>query len=321
MADKLFPVLPGLTFSKVKYPDTGATLIQQSASGLEVRLSMRSRARWIFELTYSILRAAQSAPMLGRYTNADQIANFGRVINADTLTDNEFAVLAGFFMERQGAFGEWLFDDVNDNTVGLYQFGWGDGVSTQFQTTFDSAWQGLLPITAASVIYQDQSEYIAKALNAFAAMTSATIDASGIITFSSAPYNRQPLYFAAPHATPDGSATLYLGEQFGTGDGQTAAFQLTRTVGGFAQGYSEPIQNLNGSPTIWKNGVPVDPAKFSVSSLGVVTFVDTPALNAVLSWAGKFYFRCRFKQDTTQFEQFVSNFYKASKVEAVSLIL
>jgi hypothetical protein len=82
--------------------------------------------------------------------------------------------------------------------------------------------------------------------------------------------------------------------QFGTGDGSTTAFQLSRPIGGF--GAVDVIQNLNGNPTVYVNGTPT--SAFSVSSTGVVTFMVAPALNAVLSWSGQFYYLCRFSADT-----------------------
>ena len=44
-------------------------------------------------------------------------------------------------------------------------------------------------------------------------------------------------------------------ENFGMGNGSTVAFQLTRAygVGGFT--FAEPVQNLNGVPSIYVNGV------------------------------------------------------------------
>jgi uncharacterized protein (TIGR02217 family) len=83
--------------------------------------------------------------------------------------------------------------------------------------------------------------------------------------------------------------------QFGTGDGTTTTFQLSRTIGGVAGAY-DIIQNVNGTPTIYINGTPT--TSFTVSSTGIVTFSSAPANAAILTWSGSFYFLCRFADDT-----------------------
>jgi hypothetical protein len=80
--------------------------------------------------------------------------------------------------------------------------------------------------------------------------------------------------------------------QFGTGNGTTTAFQLSRNI----YGAVDIIQNLNGTPTIYVGGV--HNTTCSVSSTGVVTFSSAPANEAVLTWSGYFYYLCRFAEDT-----------------------
>ena len=81
-----------------------------------------------------------------------------------------------------------------------------------------------------------------------------------------------------------------------SGDGVSAQFQLARLIG--AAGV-DIIQNLNGSITLKVNGVTVN--NYSVSSTGVVTFSGSPLVvpgsNATLTWAGSFYYLCRFEGD------------------------
>ena len=80
--------------------------------------------------------------------------------------------------------------------------------------------------------------------------------------------------------------------QFGTGDGTSKIFQLSRNI------YGQPdiIQNTNGTPVIKVNGTITAPA--SISTTGVVTFTTAPASAAVLTWSGSFYYLCRFSEDT-----------------------
>jgi uncharacterized protein (TIGR02217 family) len=103
--------------------------------------------------------------------------------------------------------------------------------------------------------------------------------------------------------------------QFGVGDGVTTKFQLVRPIGGFA----EPIQNLNGTPTIYDNGL--TPGAYTIGSTGIVTFNTTPTSEHILTWTGAYYFRCRFLQDLAEFDQFMSNLWTLKKLEMKSVKL
>ncbi len=80
--------------------------------------------------------------------------------------------------------------------------------------------------------------------------------------------------------------------QFGTGDGTTTAFQLSRNI----NGQVDIIQNLSGTPNIFVNGTLTTPS--NISTTGVVTFSSAPLSGKVLTWTGAFYFLCRFSEDT-----------------------
>lgn len=99
---------------------------------------------------------------------------------------------------------------------------------------------------------------------------------------------------------------------FGTGDGTTTSFQLVRALGGFAA----PVFLLNGTPTITVGGTPT--SAFTVSAYGVVTFNSAPAADAALVWVGgnnpDFYQPCRFDDDTTDIENFMSQLLRAKKL-------
>lgn len=82
--------------------------------------------------------------------------------------------------------------------------------------------------------------------------------------------------------------------QFGTGNGTATAFQLCRTIGN--GGATDILQNWNGSPTIYVNGVLTTPS--SIDSTGIVTFSSAPANGVALTVTGSFYFLCRFSADT-----------------------
>lgn len=93
-------------------------------------------------------------------------------------------------------------------------------------------------------------------------------------------------------------------QPIGTGDGSNKYFQLVRSFGGFI----EPCENLNGSPILIADGEFAPP--YSVSSTGLVTFVTAPAVGVQLSWTGGYYFRCRFLQDSSEFAEFLKQFFE-----------
>jgi uncharacterized protein (TIGR02217 family) len=85
------------------------------------------------------------------------------------------------------------------------------------------------------------------------------------------------------------------GERFGTGDGVTTTFQLTRsiTIGDIT--FQEPIRGLYGTPTIYKAGVAT--GAYTTGILGEITFTTAPTLGQALTWDGNFFFLCRFEND------------------------
>jgi hypothetical protein len=104
---------------------------------------------------------------------------------------------------------------------------------------------------------------------------------------------------------------------FGTGDGSTTAFQLSRPIGNAA----DIIQNLNGVPKIYVNGV-LQTSGYTVSSLGVVAFASAPTVGASLAWTGKYYFRCRFKNDDlSELKEIFTNFWQIGQLQWQSVIL
>ena len=105
------------------------------------------------------------------------------------------------------------------------------------------------------------------------------------------------------------------GENFGTGNGSTTQFQLRRSFGGFI----EPIYDVNGAPSIYKDGVlqPVT-THYTINSTGLVTFVSAPAGGLALTWSGNFYWRCRFARDLAEFEKFLTELWDLKQLEFIT---
>jgi uncharacterized protein (TIGR02217 family) len=112
--------------------------------------------------------------------------------------------------------------------------------------------------------------------------------------------------------------------QFGTGDGLTAAFQLIRTYG-VSQTFSDPVQNVNAMVNVKDNGSTIPPGagagKYTISSTGVVTFGTVPTAGHPLTWSGSYYYRVRFLQDMSEFNQFMQNLYNLKKLSFIGSVV
>lgn len=113
---------------------------------------------------------------------------------------------------------------------------------------------------------------------------------------------------------PDDSVAL--GQAFGTGDGVTEDFQLIRSFGD----WNEPTKNI-GSADIYVDAVLQTPTTdYTRSSTGLISFTSAPAANTSLTWDGVYYFRCRFTNDTTEFNQFMRQLWEAKVVQFVGTL-
>jgi len=104
MSDAVFPTLPGLAWSVGKTPEF-STIVKTAVNGGETRISLWSAPRWHFKLKYELLRDDATA---------------------------ELKTLAGFFLQRQGQFDDFLYLDPDDNAVCNQLVGTGDGVTSTF---------------------------------------------------------------------------------------------------------------------------------------------------------------------------------------------
>lgn len=95
---------------------------------------------------------------------------------------------------------------------------------------------------------------------------------------------------------------------FGAGDGRTSVFQLCRTIGGFV----EPIYDT-ARESIYVGDSLADEG-YTIHG-GIVAFAAPPAVGQRLSWTGDFYYRCRFKESSIEFQNFAFKLWSAQTVE------
>ena len=124
------------------------------------------------------------------------------------------------------------------------------------------------------------------------------------------------------HTDPDFNTVT--AQPFGTGNATAGPFQLVAAYGtaGYV-GTPELVQNLNGTPTIYDNGVPVSSPNYSIGPTGEVTFASGhfPASGHDLTWAGSFYYRCRFDEDYYDLRKDMKGLWSLEKITFTSFNL
>lgn len=90
----------------------------------------------------------------------------------------------------------------------------------------------------------------------------------------------------------DRSDHLVTNHRFGTGDGTTTIFQLSRAIGSWV----EPVYGIVNIDALRVSGIPI--TAFTVDEIGRVTFDVPPPGGASLVWSGAFFFRCAFDGDS-----------------------
>jgi len=125
-------------------------------------------------------------------------------------------------------------------------------------------------------------------------------------------YNQmQGSYDTFLYLDPDDSTAT--SQNIGIGNGTNKNFQLVRYMGNFI----EPIQNPFNF-TVYINGVST--TAYTITN-GLITFTTAPTSGQVVSWSGSFYYRCRFTDDTQDYDQFLYNMYEVKKISLRSVKL
>lgn len=107
-------------------------------------------------------------------------------------------------------------------------------------------------------------------------------------------------------------------QNIGTGNGSALTFQLVRSYGGFI----EPVNNLNGAPGIYVNGVlKTVTTDYTISATGLVTFAVAPPNGHPVTWTGSYYYRCRFVEDKMAPIQFLQDLYNLKKLDFIGSVV
>lgn len=100
----------------------------------------------------------------------------------------------------------------------------------------------------------------------------------------------------------------------GTGDGSTLQFTMVRQF--IAGGTDDLIQNFVNPPSIYVNGVLQSSSIYTIDQYGTLTFNagHAPGNGLAITWAGQFYFLCRFEKDS--FEEMEETLYQVWQIKA-----
>lgn len=112
------------------------------------------------------------------------------------------------------------------------------------------------------------------------------------------------------------------GQYLGTGNSNTAVFQLQRTLGTALPGggFTEPILAPEFVSAVYFNGITQNPSNYGVDpDTGLLTFAIAPATSLVITADFSYWFRCRFVDDSYGFENFMYRLWQLKKLTFISV--
>ena len=125
-----------------------------------------------------------------------------------------------------------------------------------------------------------------------------------------------------PFLFEDPSDRRVVGQPIGTGDASTTVFQLQRAIGARLPGggFFEPISAPNVVSAVYFDGITQNPASYNVDpESGLVTFATAPGSGLIITADFTYYFRCRFTDDSYEFENFMYRLWQLKKMTFISV--
>lgn len=110
-------------------------------------------------------------------------------------------------------------------------------------------------------------------------------------------------------------------EQFGTTDGTSCIWQLTRTMSFGAGSFQEPvwapliITSLTRGSTTLTAGT-----DYTLGTGGRITLTSAGSAGQALTWSGTYALRVRFQEDTLDFERFLQGLWQVGSVQLYSKV-
>ena len=120
----------------------------------------------------------------------------------------------------------------------------------------------------------------------------------------------------------DPSDYQVIGQYLGTGDSSLAIFQLQRAMGIelLGGGFVEPIVAPNLITAVYFDGITQSPSSYGVDpDTGLLTFATPPSTGLVITADFSYWFRCRFVDDSYDFENFMYRLWQLKKLTFISV--
>jgi uncharacterized protein (TIGR02217 family) len=120
----------------------------------------------------------------------------------------------------------------------------------------------------------------------------------------------------------DASDCQVTGQYLADGDSSMSVFQLQRIMGTGLPGggFAEPIVAPNLVDAVYFDGITQDPASYSVDpNTGLVTFATPPGTGLMITADFSYWFRCRFVDDSYDFENFMYRLWQLKKLTFISV--
>lgn len=285
----LFPSLIGLSWSTHKKPKFNS-LISPQQSGKEVRSAQYVYPIWEFNLEYD-------------YLPDNTLGN-----NPDVET------LLGFFLQRQGSFDSFLFQDPTDFIVGGGSQATGDGTSLQFPISRTLG--GFLE----PVCQLDQTllnDFAAGAVNTGTNAIAAT--AHGMTTGTG-----PVLVTNTGGALPTG--LLHVDSYWiiaVDANHYKFASSLANAMAGTPVTLSATgsgTNAVNRDIAVYDNGTLLDKTAYSILAPNQLLFAVAPAAGHAITADFQFFFVCRFLDDQQDYENFANKLWQLQKCDFMSII-
>lgn len=293
MTDPVFPSLPGLGWSVLKTPRF-MTRVQKAVSGRELRIADQAYPIWEFTLPFGFLRDPH-----------DTRGGAGLGTGHD-----ELRTLMGFWLNRQGSFLPFLFYDPSDNIVT-------GGVLPAAISTVAT----VVPNAPGSGYGLGELISPAGGTGSGLAPGAAVFRVAGV---SGGGITALALDYAGSYAIVPPSSVNCPTNSSGAGTGATVDLtwltrtQLVRSMGGF----QEPITAPAAVSALYYNGVAQLVGWSANADTGIVTLAAPfTATQPVITADFTYYFRCRFSDDSAEFENFMYQLWTLKQVKFQSVLL
>ena len=264
-------VLRGLAFDVQKRPGFSNKIVEHT-SGEETATSYWENPKWDYTLTYDYL---PDRPVSAGETDLHQIM--------------------GFFLQMNGRFKAWLFEDPDDHIV---TDGWQktfDGVTTDFNLVRNMGGfyepVGQLNETQPLQVWRQEDE------NHNVPVTPGPYT----ITVNHSVVNLISVKIGATTLTPVGSAPG-IDQYVQVGD--TFTFNAGR----------------QGQTVTFNYKYLVDPMTYTVTLPNVIAFASAPPDGSIVTASFQYYFVCRFKDDQVEFNKFMDKLWELQELNFRSII-